>query len=95
VTLARIVGTVVCAQSADGIPGAIWRLAELCDTSGLPDGDIVVALDLVGAERDDVVMLCSGSSVRWTRRTADKPVDTLIVALVDLIDEGGVLTYRR
>ncbi len=94
-TLARIVGTVVCAQSADGIPGAIWRLVEICDTSGLPDGDIVVALDLVGSERGDVVMLCSGSSVRWTRRTADKPVDTLIVALVDLIDEGGVLTYRR
>ena len=94
-TLARIVGTVVCAQSADGIPGATWRLAESCDSSGLTDGDITVALDLVGAERGDLVMLCSGSSVRWTRRTADKPVDTLIVALVDLIDEGGVLTYRR
>lgn len=95
-TLARIVGTVVCAQSADGIPGSTWRLVETCDSSGLPDGDIaVVALDLIGAEQGDLVMLCSGSSVRWTRRTADKPVDTLIVALVDLIDEGGVLTYRR
>jgi len=95
VTLARIVGTLVCAQSADGIPGAVWRLAEICDQSGKPDGEILIALDMVGSERDDVVLLCRGSSVRWTQMTADKAVDTLIVGLVEMIDEGGTLTYRR
>lgn len=94
-TLARIVGRVVCSRRADGIPGAVWRLVEICDTAGNPDGDIIVALDLVGSEYDDVVLLCSGSSVRWTRQTIDKPVDTLIVGLVEMIDEEGVFTYRR
>ncbi len=92
---ARIVGTLVSAHSADDIPGAVWRLVEPCDQSGKPDGEIIIALDIIGSEQGDVVLLCQGSSVRWTKRSADKPVDTLIVALVEMIDEGGALTYRR
>ncbi len=94
-TLARIVGTVVCSRSADNIPGAVWRLVEVCDTSGNPAGDILVALDLVGSDDNDVVLMCNGSSVRWTRQTVDKPVDALIVGLVEMIDEKGIFTYRR
>ena len=94
-TLARIVGTVVCAEDAASIDGATWRLVEACDHHGKTGGDVMIALDLVGADDGDVVLLCRGSSVRWTRRTADRPVDTLVVALVDIIDEEGKLTYRR
>ena len=94
-TLARIVGKVVCAENASGIDGAAWRLAEPCDHLGRPLGDPLIALDMVSADDGDVVLLCRGSSVRWTRRTADKPVDALIVTIVDMIDEGGELTYRR
>ena len=94
-TLARVVGTVVCAEDAAAVDGATWRLVEFCDHHGEINGEVAIALDLVGADDGDVVLLCRGSSVRWTRRTADKPVDVLIVALVDIIDEGGRLTYRR
>jgi len=94
-TLGRIVGTVVCSKSADGIPGAVWRLVETCSHKGEAAGDVTIVLDLVGAEKGDVVLLCKGSSVRWTDRTADKPVDAVIVGLVDIIDEGGIVTYRR
>lgn len=94
-TLARIVGTVVCAESATGIDGAAWRLAEPCDHFGEPLGDPIIALDMVGAADGEVVIMCRGSSVRWTHRTADKPVDALIVTIVDIIDEGGKLTYTK
>ena len=94
-TLARIVGTVVCAESAAGIEGASWRLAEECDHRGSLLGDPIVVLDLVGAADGEVVLLCRGSSVRWTPETADRPVDALAVALVDIIDEGGEITFRR
>ncbi|MDF1567475.1 MAG: EutN/CcmL family microcompartment protein [Spirochaetaceae bacterium] len=94
-TLGRIVGTVVCSRSAAEIPGAVWRLAETCDHNGEGSDDVMIVLDLVGAEKGDVVLLCRGSSVRWTDRTADKPVDAVIVGLVDIIDEGGIVTYRR
>ena len=94
-TLARVVGTVVCAEDAAAMAGATWRLVEFCDHHGEINGEVTIALDLVGADDGDVVLLCRGSSVRWTPRTADKPVDVLVVALVDIIDEGGSLTYRR
>ena len=95
-TLGRVVGTVVCSKSAGDIPGATWRIVETCDHHGRrAEGDTIIALDMVGSGDDDVVLLCRGSSVRWTRRTADKPVDALVVALVDIIDEGGRFTYRR
>jgi microcompartment protein CcmK/EutM len=93
-TLARIVGTVVCSESASGITGASWRLAEPCNHRGQPLGNPIVALDMVSAADGDVVLLCKGSSVRWTRRTAEKPVDAMVAAVVDIIDEGGELTYR-
>ncbi len=94
-TIARIVGTLVCSECADGIQGAVRHLVEPCDQSGKPAGDIIIALDLIGSERDDVVLLCQGSSVRWTHDTADKAVDVLIVGLVEMIDEAGAFTYRR
>ncbi len=94
-TLARVVGSVVADSRADGVPGALWRLVQICDHHGRADGDILVALDQVNAGEGDVVLLCRGSSVRWTAQTADKPVDVLIAAVADLIDEDGVLTYRR
>ena len=94
-TLARIAGRVVSSKSSAEIPGAVWRIVEICDHHGRPGGDTLIALDTLGAAEDDLVLLCRGSSVRWTRRTAEKPVDALVAALVDIIDEGGRLTYRR
>ncbi|RLW69389.1 MAG: hypothetical protein B6D68_02150 [spirochete symbiont of Stewartia floridana] len=94
-TLARVVGTAVPSRSAADIPGAVWRIVEVCDHHGKKRGSRLIALDQVNSRDDDLVMLCRGSSVRWTRETADKPVDALIVALIDIIDEGGKITYKR
>lgn len=93
--LARVTGTVVPSKSAADIPGAVWRVVEVCDHHGKKKNNRLIALDLVDSRNEDLVMLCRGSSVRWTKQTADKPVDALIVALVDIIDEAGKITYRR
>lgn len=93
--LARVIGTVVASRSAADIPGAVWRVVEICDHHGRKKNIRLIALDLMGSRNEDLVMLAQGSSVRWTKRTADKPVDTLITALVEIIDEKGKLTYRR
>ncbi len=93
-TLARVVGTVLPSKSAANIPGAIWRIVDVCDHHGKKQGRRLIALDQVNSRDDDLVMLCRGSSVRWTRETVDKPVDALIVALIGIIDEGGKITYK-
>lgn len=92
-TLARVRGTVVASRRSDKVEGAKWLLVEECDQAGAGRGDYLVALDLVDADRGQLVLLTQGSSCRWTHRTDDRPMDTLIVAIVDEIDQAGEVVY--
>ena len=91
--LARVRGTVVATRRADNIDGASYLLVEECDQRGQGRNEYLVALDMVGADRGQVVLLTQGSSCRWTPRTDDRPMDTLVVAIVDHVDERGTLVY--
>ena len=91
--LARVRGTVVASKRSDQVVGAKWLLVEDCDQAGAGKGKYLVALDMVGAERGQLVLLTQGSSCRWTYRTDDRPMDTLVVAIVDQIDQSGEVVY--
>jgi len=93
-TMALVRGTVVATRRADGIPDPRWLLVEECDQAAKGKGEYLVALDMVGADRGQLVLLTQGSSCRWTTRTDDRPMDTLVVAIVDQIDERGTLLYN-
>ena len=92
-TIGRVRGTVVASRRSDGVEAATWLLVEECDQRGEGRGEYLVALDMVGADRGQVVLLTQGSSCRWTYRTDDRPVDTLVVAIVDEIDQSGEVVY--
>ena len=92
-TLARVRGTVVATKRADAVQGAKWLLVEECDQRGEGRGEYLVGLDMVGAERGQVVLVTQGSSCRWTRRTDERPMDTLVVGIVDEIAGGGERLY--
>ena len=49
---------------------------------------------MVDADRGQLVLLTQGSSCRWTARTEDRPMDTLVVAIVDQIDRGGEYCWK-
>jgi ethanolamine utilization protein EutN len=91
--LARVRGTVVATRRSDKVEGANWLLVEECDQQGAGRGEYLVALDMVGADRGQVVLLTQGSSCRWTSRTDDRPMDTLVVAIVDEIDQAGATVF--
>jgi microcompartment protein CcmK/EutM len=93
--LARVRGTVVASRRSDQIEGARWLLVEDCDQKGAGRGEYLVALDMVGADRGQLVLLTQGSSCRWTYRTDDRPMDTLVVAIVEEIDQAGTVVYRQ
>jgi microcompartment protein CcmK/EutM len=94
-TLALVRGTVVASKRSDGVENPRFLLVEECDQSGKGRGDYLVALDMVGADRGHLVLLTQGSSCRWTVLTDDKPMDTLVVAIVDAIDQGGVDVWKQ
>ena len=94
-TLARVRGTVVATQRSDSVPDLRFLLVEECDQKGTGRNEFLVALDLVGAERGHLVLLTQGSSCRWTYTTDNRPVDVLVTAIVDTIDQGGVEVWNR
>lgn len=94
-TMAIVAGSVVGDRRADGIPQAVYLLVDKCDSSGRRKGDYLVALDPLGAGTGEMVLLAQGSSCRWTPMTDEKPIDTLIVGIVDMIDQHDQVVYRK
>jgi microcompartment protein CcmK/EutM len=94
-TFGLVVGTVVATQRSDGVDGARFLLVQGCTHRGERRKDFVVALDGVGAGVGEMVMVTQGPSARQTRRTDRKPVDALVSGIVDLVDEGGAVVYRK
>jgi carbon dioxide concentrating mechanism protein CcmL len=93
-TIGRIAGTVVSAVNSVGIPAARFLLVEDSNPKGEGRKDFLVALDLVGAERGQLVLLSQGSSCHWSHETKEKPIDALVVAIVEAVDSGPETLYR-
>ena len=55
--LAKVAGTVVSSTTSDELKGAKYLLVEKSNQYGETKGDFIVALDLIGANRDELVMI--------------------------------------
>jgi carbon dioxide concentrating mechanism protein CcmL len=93
--LGKVVGTVVCNTINDGIKGSRYLLVDKTDQYGKKKGDYLVALDIIGVANGELVMLTEGSPSRETLGTTNKPVDALIVGIVDFIDENDTVVYSK
>jgi len=93
--LAIVIGTVISTRRDDGIPDATYLLVEKCDQHGARKGVYHVALDHVGAGRDELVLVSEGSPNRNTERTHNRPIDASILGIVDLIDEMDTVVYQK
>jgi microcompartment protein CcmK/EutM len=91
---AKVAGTVVSGARTDGIKEARYLLVEDCDQAGAGRNEYLVALDIIGADRGQLVLLTQGSSCRWTVEAEDRPIDTLIVAIVESVDSCGTVLYK-
>jgi microcompartment protein CcmK/EutM len=94
-TLGKITGTVVSSRISVDIEGGRYLLVDKCNQHGIVKGDYVVALDLVGAGPGELVLLTEGSPARETPATVNKPLDALIVGIVDMIDENDKVIYKK
>ncbi len=93
--LARVAGTVVTTVRADNIDGAVYFIVEPSSPSGESAGSGIVALDLMGAAPGELVIVSQGSSTRQTDSTKDKPVDAVIIGIVDIVEENGKVVFRK
>ena len=94
--LARVAGTVVSSQKASQMEGLKLLLLEKIDPVSMQGkNDFIVAMDGVGAGVDEIVFYVSGSSARMAEITKGLPTDATVVAIVDLIELKGTLTYQK
>jgi microcompartment protein CcmK/EutM len=84
--LGRVIGTVWSTKKDEGLVGAKFLIVQELDLKLKQKERILVAVDSVGAGDGEVVLVASGSSSRMTTFTKDKPVDAVIMAIVDKLD---------
>ena len=91
----KIVGTVVSTQIDEEIKGKKCLLAQTCNHKGEVNGNYLVAVDLVGAGVEEIVIISQGSSARQTEITHQKPVDCVIVGIVDMVEEYNKIVFKK
>jgi microcompartment protein CcmK/EutM len=90
--MGRVVGSVVATQKDERLNGLKLLVVQNLDLGMTLEKGYVVAVDSVGAGAGEVVLYATGSSARQTSLTDGKPVDAVIMAIVDEYDVGGNLT---
>ena len=93
--LAKVIGTVVSTRKEENIRSLKLMLLKDLDLQMELKQSIVVAADSVGAGIGEVVLYSSGSAARQTVQTKDRPVDAVIMAIVDLVEVEGDVRYRK
>lgn len=93
--LARVVGTVVATRKEASLEGLKLLLVRPLDEEGREVGSHLVAADAVGAGPEEVVLVAAGSSARQTQATDKRPVDAVVMAIVDSWTVGSVTKYKK
>jgi microcompartment protein CcmK/EutM len=93
--LCKVVGTVVATRKEPSLDGLKLLLVRQVDTDGRDTGSFVVAADAVGAGPGEYVLIAAGSSARQTTATNNRPVDAVVMAIVDTWELGGEVKYKK
>ncbi len=88
--LGQVIGTVWATRKDPQLVGMKFLLVREVDLDGSPLATVVVAVDAVGAGEGETVLVAQGSSGRQTELTDKKPVDAVIMAIVDHLEVAEV-----
>lgn len=84
--LGKVIGTVWSTKKDENLVGAKFLIVKQLDLNLKEKENFVVAVDSVGAGEGEIVLVATGSSSRQTEFTKNKPVDAVIMAIVDKLD---------
>lgn len=93
--IAKVIGTTVSTIKDEKLAGRKLLVCQQTDETGKAIGKPYVAIDSVDAGVGDLVLTASGSSARQTTATKDRPVDAVIMAVIDSMDVDGKTTFRK
>ncbi len=84
--LGKVIGTVWSTRKDEKLVGAKFLIVRHLKLDYSPKENFTVAVDSVGAGVGEIVLFAQGSSARQTKLTKNKPVDAVIMAIVDKLD---------
>jgi microcompartment protein CcmK/EutM len=93
--IGRVVGMVVSTRKESSLDGLRLMLVKQVDEQGKETGAHLVAADAVGSGPEELVLYATGSSARQTTATDRRPVDAVIMAIVDSWTLDGAEKYRK
>jgi len=93
--IAKIIGTTVSTIKDEKLIGRKLLILRQTDETGAPFGKPYVAVDTLDAGVGDLVLTAHGSSGRMTDLTQNRPVDAVIMAVIDHLEVGGKVVYRK
>ncbi len=87
--LGKVIGTVWSTRKDENLVGMKFLIVKHLKLDYTEKDAFTVAVDSVGAGVGEVVLFAQGSSARQTKITKNKPVDAVIMAIVDKLDVNG------
>lgn len=94
--LAKVRGTVVSTCKEPTLSGVKFLLVQLLNEAGELLPEYEVAADVVGAGNGEWVLISRGSGARQHEGYFQRPLDAIIVAIVDTVSlDGGNLYSKR
>lgn len=90
--LARVIGSVTATQKDFRLNGRKLLMLAPLDPAGKPvKAGPVVAVDIVGSGREEVVLFVTGSAARRAAGGDELPVDAAVVGIVDQWEQGDTV----
>ena len=93
--LAKVRGTVVSTQKDPSLRGVKLLLLQLINEEGQILPEYEVAADSVGAGFDEWVLISRGSAARQVLGNEQRPVDAVVVAIIDTVYVEDRLIYGK
>jgi microcompartment protein CcmK/EutM len=93
--IARVIGTTISTIKDPKIKGSKLLILRETDQTGDIIGKSYVAVDLVDAGVNDLVLTGHGSSARQTYQTKECPVDAVVIAVIDHLEVDGDVVFRK
>ena len=91
----KVIGSVVATRKDEKLEGRKLLVVQVHNHKNEPTEQYVVAADSVQAGPGDLVLYATGSSARQTSMTENRPVDAVVMAIVDSWDLGGENVYEK
>lgn len=93
--IAQVRGTVVSTHKSQTLTGIKLLLVQFVDAQGSPLDEYEVAGDTVGAGINEWVLVTRGSSARKEIGHEQRPVDAMVVGIIDTVNTASGMLYSK